>query len=141
MAHLYIRVILGVLALLISALLAHSTTAGATEYTKAGGAENCDGVTAFTITTAAECTTAGAAVGYPFEKTVADRDERPAGCFWDQSGGSYFNSELDASATWSGVGAICKTVGAAGPFCRLSVWSVSMPPCVLFFLQIRLRSA
>jgi len=79
-------------------------------YYKAAGAQNCPA--GQIVDSEAECRIAGPQVGdYPFKKVVSDLNNRPAGCFWDKSGGSYFNSETQASATWGGVGAICKQGG------------------------------
>jgi len=83
-----------------------TTTTTVAAYYTAPGAENCpDGLM---VDTAAECATAGPELGYPYRMAVTNLDERPAGCFWDTGGGSYFNTALSASATWGGVGAICK---------------------------------
>ena len=60
------------------------------------------------VVTEEECILAGGFVGHPFNKAVADATGRPGGCFWDQNGDSYFNTILDGSATWGGVGGICK---------------------------------
>ena len=51
---------------------------------------------------------AGLELGYPFNKEVEDATERPQGCFWDENGRAYFNTILDATVTWEGVGGICK---------------------------------
>jgi len=83
-------------------------------YVKAGGAQNCPVGTM--VDAKDECEIAGPALGYPFKKVVStDVPEggtgqaRPAGCFWDKSGGSYYNTVLTAWAgKWGGVGAICK---------------------------------
>ena len=44
------------------------------------------------VATRDECNVAGLQLGYPFKKEVADADNRPAGCFWDQDESSYFSS-------------------------------------------------
>jgi len=65
------------------------------------------------VDTAEECRKAGEMVGHPFEKVVttdATTVQRPGGCFWDVDGLSYFNTNRNASATWAGVGAICRGV-------------------------------
>jgi len=77
------------------------------------------------VDTAEECRIAGESVGHPFEKIVTTDDttelQRPGGCFWDQNGESYFNTNLNTSTTWLGVGAICRGVyekAAGATTCR-----------------------
>lgn len=82
------------------------TTTTAAHYLKAAGAQNCP--EGSMVDSATECMIAGSTLGHPYVKEVSDPTARPAGCFWDQNGKSYFNVELQASATWGGVGAICK---------------------------------
>jgi len=54
-----------------------------------------------------ECQSAGQNQGYTFQKVVHATD-RPAGCFWDNSGGSYLNTNGASSGTfWNGVGGLC----------------------------------
>lgn len=73
-------------------------------FAKAAGGQNCG--SGLIVDTAADCKAAGAQVGYPFDKIVSD-SSRPAGCFWDRVGMSYFNEEYHASSIWSGTGGIC----------------------------------
>ena len=92
---------------------ASGTTAAVFGYGNADGAANCD--TASMVDSEEECRLAGEEVGYPFAKSV-NQDAtafgvgRPAGCFWDQNGRSYYNTNLESSSTWGGVGGICRTV-------------------------------
>jgi hypothetical protein len=61
------------------------------------------------------CKKAGAALSYPFAKSVTQYASsfggsgRPGGCFWDQNGRSYFNTNFQSTASWAGVGGICTT--------------------------------
>jgi hypothetical protein len=100
----------------ISAAKSNPSAAGGMNpsYEKAPGAVTC--AAAVRVDSADECERAGAAVGYPFNKVVdagpgfQNGAGRPGGCFWDQSGSSYFNRNLNSTATWGGVGGICRRV-------------------------------
>merc|ERR1712154_56458 len=62
-----------------------------------------------------QCRLAGAAVGHPFGRSMSST-ERPAGCFWDQNTGlSHLNTNSGASATWGGVGGLCKLYDVQTP--------------------------
>lgn len=98
-------------------------------YFKAAGAQNCP--SGQMVSTAAECKQAGAAVGHKFNKVVSDKYQRPAGCFWDQNGESYFNEQLGASASWGGVGAICKK-GCSGDKHRFCPYWASFGYCTRY---------
>ena len=91
------------------------------DYFKALGGQNCP--TNQIVASRQECEVAGSQLGYPFAKEVTSVDNpsnpgenRPAGCFWDQNGHSYFNTNMDASASWNGVGGICKRKGISSTF-------------------------
>ena len=71
---------------------------------QAEGANNCP--VDMVIATETECR-AAASIHGSFAKVVTAGD-RPAGCFWDQNGRTYFNADLQSSATWAGVGGLCK---------------------------------
>lgn len=81
-------------------------------YFKAAGAANCSDQEM--IRSASECEIAGDAVGHRFSHVVDvdassyDGAGRPAGCYWDRNGASYFNTNLSSSATWGGTGGICR---------------------------------
>lgn len=54
-----------------------------------------------------ECESAGSNQGFPFRKVVSATD-RPAGCFWDNGGYSYLNTNSASSGSfWNGVGGLC----------------------------------
>jgi len=80
-----------------------------TNFSKAAGANNCPPGAA--VTSIGACRAASDALGIPYNKEVnstSDGNVRPAGCFWDQNGESYFNVNLEADpGNWGGVGAIC----------------------------------
>merc|ERR1712232_598186 len=70
-------------------------------YEKAAGATTCRNDQM--VKTAEECRIAGATVGHPFDKVVttdhATDLDRPGGCFWDQNGFTYFNTNFSTSTT------------------------------------------
>jgi hypothetical protein len=64
------------------------------------------------IVNAQECKDAAEVVNHRFVKEV-NGDSRPNGCFWDQSGGLYYNAFTGSPKLgWGGVGAMCKRRGS-----------------------------
>lgn len=89
----------GKIATIVIANTQSQARAGCSGYYRAPSRTNCppgDG-----IFSSAECRTAGAAVGYRFNKDVSDRN-RPAGCFWDPNGFSYYNSQRPSNPPYAG---------------------------------------
>jgi len=84
-------------------------------YYEADGGEDCP--TPQKITTEAECRAAGDAIGRPFHSvgndagTINGDHGRPSGCFWDQNGYTYLNTNAigwgNDGSQWSGVGGLC----------------------------------
>jgi hypothetical protein len=101
------------------------TCAAESTFFMAPGAENCP--TGKVVNTEAECRKAATSIGRKFAKAVADKTGRPAGCFWDKNGAVYYNKELGASATWGGVGGLCRPVAMAVPACEADKYMAAYP--------------
>jgi len=101
----------------LSGLSVHLAVDAVAPFEEAPGAANC--ASGQIIDTVDECRLAAEHVGRPFRKAVRDATSRPAGCFWDQNGSAYFNQELGASATWGGVGGLCRAVPSVLPLCQM----------------------
>jgi len=74
-------------------------------YYKMPGAKSCP--ESEKIKTTRECYYAGRSIRRRYTKTV-HQTTRPGGCFWDQNGRSYLNTNYNATASWGGVGGLCK---------------------------------
>jgi cathepsin B len=89
----------------VAALCCLSGVTASSHFYKAAGGTSCTGIER--VTTQSECTAAGTEQGFPFQKVV-DALDRPVGCFWDQSGGSYLNTNSAGKTSWAGVGGLCR---------------------------------
>ena len=76
-----------------------------TAYHKEAGGRNCG--EGKVTDTEEGCKAAATHFGMTFAKSVTSPTGRPSGCFWDQNGFAYFNTELDATDVWVGTGGIC----------------------------------
>jgi len=76
-------------------------------FTKSEGGASCPMSTM--ITDVDECRRAGEFIGQIFRKSVTTDNNRPGGCFWDQNGDTYFNTNFQPDCcTWAGTGGLCK---------------------------------
>ena len=78
-------------------------------YYKALGGRNCP--LRDMISSREDCKAAGFHLGYPYVGVTKDHPDYTAGCYWRQSGGIYFNPNLNTSPKWKTNGGICARQG------------------------------